>query len=75
VLKNSVVFVVFDEATTDIGGGGRVPALAIGPLVRRDVQSSIPNDHYGLLRTIEAGLGLPLLGQSAGARPILGIWR
>lgn len=75
VLKNSVVFVVFDEGETDIGGGGRVPALAIGPTVRRHVQSAVPNNHYGLLRTIEAGLGLPFLGQSAAARPILGIWR
>jgi hypothetical protein len=75
VLKDSVVFVVFDEGTTDIGGGGRVPALAIGPVVRRHVRSSVPSNNYGLLRTIEAGLGLPLLGRSAEARPILGIWR
>jgi hypothetical protein len=75
VLKNSAIFVVFDEGTTDVGGGGRVLALALGPLVRRDVQSSVPTNHYGMLRTIEAGLGLPLLGRSAGARPIVGIWR
>jgi acid phosphatase len=75
VLKNSVVFVVFDEGTTDIGGGGRVAALALGPLVRRNARSTAPTNHYGLLRTIEAGLGLPLLGRSAGARPIVGIWR
>jgi acid phosphatase len=75
VLKNSVIFVVFDEGTTDVGGGGRVAALALGPLVRRQSQSTIATNHYGLLRTIEAGLGLPLLGQSGGARPIVGIWR
>jgi hypothetical protein len=75
VLKNSVVFVVFDEGTTDVGGGGRVAALALGPLVRRHARSTGPTNHYGLLRTIEAGLGLPLLGRSAGARPIVGIWR
>lgn len=75
VLKNSVVFVVFDEGTTDVGGGGRVAALALGPLVRHHSRSTVPTNHYGLLRTIEAGLGLPLLGQSAGTPPILGIWR
>jgi acid phosphatase len=75
VLKNSVIFVVFDEGTTDVGGGGHVAALALGPLVRPHSQSTAPTNHYGLLRTIEAGLGLPLLGQSAGARPIAGIWR
>jgi phosphatidylinositol-3-phosphatase len=75
VLRNSVVFVVFDEGTSDAGGGGRVPALAIGPLVRRHASTNAPLNHYGLLRTIEQGLGLTLLGNSAGARPITGIWR
>jgi hypothetical protein len=31
--------------------------------------------HYGLLRTIEVGFGLPHLGRSARARPVTGIWR
>jgi hypothetical protein len=75
ILKNSVVFVVFDEGTSDVGGGGRVAALVLGPLVRPHAVSSAATNHYGLLRTIEAGLGLPLLGRSAGARPIVGIWR
>jgi len=75
VLMNSAVFVVFDEGTTDVGGGGRVAALALGPLVRPHARSTAATNHYGLLRTIEAGLGLPLLGRSAGARPIVGIWR
>src|SRR5438067_2576033 len=74
-LKNGVVFVVFDEGTTDIGGGGRVAALALGRLVRPHSRSSAQTNHYGLLRTIEAGLGLAPLGRSARARPIVGIWR
>jgi phosphatidylinositol-3-phosphatase len=74
-LRNSVVFVTFDEGTTDIGGGGRVPALVLGPLVRPHAQSAAPTNHYGLLRTVEAGLRLSLLGRSAGVRPIVGIWR
>jgi phosphatidylinositol-3-phosphatase len=74
-LRNSVVFVVFDEGTTDVGGGGRVAAIALGPLVRHRARSAAPTSHYGLLRTLEEGLGLPLLGRSAGARPIVGIWR
>ena len=75
VLRKSVVFVVFDEGTSDTGGGGHVLALAIGPLVRPHASTNAALNHYGLLRTIERGLGLPLLGQSAGARPISGIWR
>ena len=34
-LRGGVVFVVFDEGTSDTGGGGRVEALALGPTVRR----------------------------------------
>jgi phosphatidylinositol-3-phosphatase len=75
VLKRSAVFVVFDEGTSDVGGGGRIAALALGPLVRPHSKSTGATNHYGLLRTIESGLRLPLLGLSAGARPIVGIWR
>jgi acid phosphatase len=75
VLMRSVVFVVFDEGTSDVGGGGRIAALALGPLVRPHSVSTLATNHYGLLRTIESGLRLPLLGRSAGARPIVGIWR
>jgi hypothetical protein len=74
-LSGSVVFVVFDEGTSDNGGGGHVAALAVGPLVRRHARTDAPINHYGLLRTIEEGLGLPLLGRSARARSITGIWR
>jgi phospholipase C len=74
-LADSVVFVVFDEGTTDIGGGGRVAALALGPLVRPGAQFTQPTSHYGLLRTIEDAWGLPRLGKSAPAKPITGIWR
>jgi hypothetical protein len=76
-LKNTVVFLVFDEARRpdSRGGGGRVPAIVVGPLVRRDSKSGAPLTHYSLLRTIEQRWNLPLLGQSATARPITGIWR
>jgi acid phosphatase len=74
-LRSSVVFVVFDEGTTDAGGGGHVDALALGPLVRRGGRFALPTSHYGLLRTIEDAWGLLRLGQSARARPITGIWR
>jgi phospholipase C len=74
-LRDTVVFIVFDEGTTDIGGGGRVPAIVVGRHVRRHARINAAINHYGLLRTIEQGLGLPLLGRSAGARPVTGIWR
>jgi hypothetical protein len=74
-LAGSVVFVVFDEGTTALGGGGHVPALALGPLVRAGSTTAAPLDHYSLLRTVEDGLGLPRLGRSAQAAPIRGIWK
>ncbi len=75
VLRGSVVFVVFDEGQTTIGGGGNVVFLALGQLVRRGAVSTQPTTHYGLLRTIEDAWHLPRLALSAQARPITGIWR
>ena len=74
-LRKSVVFVVFDEGETSVGGGGNVVSLALGPLVRPGAVSAQPTSHYGLLRTIEDAWHLPSLGLSAEARPITGIWR
>ena len=74
-LRGGVVFVVFDEGTTDTGGGGRVEALALGPTVRGGSKFTKPTNHYGLLRTIEDAWGLPRLGLSDTATPIGGIWR
>lgn len=71
-LPRTAVFVVFDESDTANPG---VPALALGPLVRPHSRATGPLDHYALLRTIEDGLGLRLLGRSARSTEITGIWR
>ena len=73
-LAHSVVFVVTDEPTT-AQATTAVPALALGPLVKRGSKFSARTSHYGLLRTIEDAWGLPRLGRSAQVRPITGIWR
>ena len=70
-LSNAVVFVVFDEGLA----GNHVPALVVGSAVRPGARVTARIDHYSLLRTIEDAWGLPLLGRSASARPITGIWR
>ncbi len=72
-LAKAVVFVVFDEPPR--GEGTLVPALAVGPLVRRGSVFAGRTSHYGLLRTIEDAWGLPRLGRSARTPPIRGIWR
>jgi hypothetical protein len=74
-LRNSVVFVVFDEGTSSIRGGGHTVALALGTAVRPRSRFARVTGHYGLLRTIEQAWSLPLLGRSAGATSITGIWR
>jgi phosphatidylinositol-3-phosphatase len=67
--------VIFDEGTSDAGGGGRIEALALGPTVKRGSRFTRPTNHYGLLRTIEDAWNLPRLGSSRTATPIGGIWR
>jgi hypothetical protein len=74
-LRGGVVFVVFDEGTSDTGGGGHVEALALGPTVRRGSKFAKPTNHYGLLRTIEDAWRLPRLGLSRRGTPIGGIWK
>jgi hypothetical protein len=74
-IAGGVVFIVFDEGTSDTGGGGHVAAIAVGPRVRPGVRYTAPTNHYGLLRTVETAWRLAPLGQSASARPITGIWK
>jgi hypothetical protein len=74
-LPDSVVFVVFDEGSSNSRGGGHVPALALGTAVRPGASFAGLTGHYGLLRTIEDSWHLRLIGRSAYARPITGIWR
>jgi hypothetical protein len=73
-LPGTVVFVTFDEGARG-PAGNHVAALALGTAVRPATRTAQRTGHYGLLRTIEAAWGLPLLGRSAAAKPIAGIWR
>ena len=76
-LAHGVVFVLFDEgsSSSNVGGGGRVAAYAVGPAVRPGTTVRRPVSHYNVLATIEAAWGLPRLGKSARAAPLAGIWR
>jgi phosphatidylinositol-3-phosphatase len=46
-------------------GGGRIGAVVLSPLVRPGTVSTVPYNHYSLLRTIEDIFGLPHLGDAA----------
>jgi hypothetical protein len=74
-LPKTVVFVLFDEGISKIRGGGHTVALALGKTIRPGSRFTGVTSHYGVLRTIEQAWGLPLLGRSAHAAPITGIWR
>ena len=43
-------------------GGGRIGAVVLSPFVRPGTVSSVPYNHYSLLKTVEAIFGLPPLG-------------
>ena len=76
---NSVLFVVWDEDdyTSSLGccdslprmGGGHTLALALTKQAAAH-RSATPVNHYSLLRTIEAGLGLPYLHHSADSTDV-----
>jgi hypothetical protein len=74
-VPRTAVFIVFDEGTSDVGGGGVVPMIAAGTAVKPHARYTPTTNHYGLLRTIEDALGVPPLGAAAHARPLTGIWR
>jgi phosphatidylinositol-3-phosphatase len=66
------LFITFDEGTTNDGccryaGGGHIVTLVISPLGKPHYRSSIPIDHYSLLRTITEAWGMPDLGHSGDA--------
>ena len=74
-VKRTAVFIVFDEGSSNLGGGGHVALLVVGTSVKPHSRYTAPTSHYGLLRTIEDALGLPHLGASSSTHPFTGIWR
>jgi len=46
-------------------GGGRIGAIVLSKFVRPGTVSTVPYNHYSLLRTVEAIFGLPYLGYAA----------
>ena len=51
-------------------GGGRIPLVALGSAVRPHSEERSTLDHYGLLRTIEETLGLPLMRRAVHAEDL-----
>ncbi len=51
-------------------GGGLVPLIVIAKGVTHPPHLALWADHYNLLKTIEAGLGLPFIGHAASHRVV-----
>ena len=62
-----VLFIVWDEGTTNWGGGGHVPLLVISSRVPKGFRSDAAHNNYSLLRTIEDAWGLGCLNRACAA--------
>lgn len=69
---NSLLIVIWDE--DDGSADNRVATLFVGPMVKPG-RSDQRIDHYNILRTLEEMFGLEPLGNSAGAKPVDGVWQ
>lgn len=68
-LQPSLLAIVWDE--DDGSAANRVPLILAGSSVKRGYVSHAAANHYSLLRTMEAGLGLsPLTANDAAAQPL-----
>ena len=68
--RGGVLFITWDEGTTNAGGGGRVPLIVISSRVPKGFQSSTAHNHYSLVRTIEEAWGLGCLNESCKANTL-----
>jgi hypothetical protein len=67
---NGVLFLTFDEGTTDdacckLAAGGHIATIAAGPGARRGTRLRTPVDHYSVLQTVEDLLGLARLREAS----------
>lgn len=66
--ENGVLFIVWDEGTTNVGGGGHVPLLVVSNLARKGFRFATAANHYSLVRTIEDAWGMPCLRLACTAK-------
>ena len=67
-----VLFIVGDEP--DAFGNAPVPFVVVSPLAKQGPTAGAYT-HESLLTTIEDGLGVSRLGNTAGAATIADVWR
>lgn len=73
--SSSVIFIVYDEGTTDSGfgsfDGGRVVCLVVSPFAKEGYASQNEYSHYSLLATVESIFGLGNLGRNDSSSAIM----
>jgi hypothetical protein len=67
---NGVVYLTFDEGSTNTGGGGKVATIVISPLGKAAFTSATAHTHYSLLHTIQDAWGLSCLASSCSANDL-----
>jgi hypothetical protein len=71
---NNAIVILWDEGSTNIGGGGHVAAIVITSTGPRALQDSTAYTHYGLLATIQDALGVGCLQNSCTATPMAALF-
>ncbi len=74
-MKGSALFLIWDEGSSNLGGGGRIATVVIGPTVKKGYHSAKRHTHYSLLRTIENAWGLGCLNHSCSANDLREFFR
>ena len=70
----SVLFITWDEGTTNANGGGHIATIVATPGMTPGYKFTATVNHYAILRTIEQAWGLPLLGEAASAAALQFPW-
>ncbi len=78
---HGVIIIIWDEGHNDSSGcclphihGGRIPLFIISRHARLHHRLTRPSTTYSLLRTLEAGFGVPHLGLAAATRALPRVW-
>lgn len=69
--QGGVLFITFDEGS----GSQPVPTIVVSTGARAGFRSSVPHDHYSLLRTIEDAWHLPCLANACTANTLVEMFR
>ena len=67
---DSVLFITWDEGTSNLNGGGHIATIIASPNMTPGSRFDGPATHYSMLRTIELAWSMPLLGEAQKASTI-----